>query len=202
MARSESRLTRSTPSKCRTSECRSADRRCIDGPKSTIRWHDGSIAGAATRGVAAVPGPLPSDWSLVRRARRRPGRETVRRSAALQLRMIGDIGWAATTTRTPLAEPIEVEGFTVTEAVWSVTWTADGDGLPPQQFAEFELSMGPFPDAADQLVMPATQTYSHGEVVDWAQPTVEGEDEPEQPAPVLDLTPANDSDSDRSDDAT
>jgi uncharacterized protein len=116
--------------------------------------------------------------------------------------MIGDIGWAATTTRTPLAEPIEVEGFTVTEAVWSVTWTADGDGLPPQQFAEFELSVGPFPDAADQLVMPATQTYSHGEVVDWAEPTVEGEDEPEQPAPVLDLTPANDSDSDRSDDAT
>ena len=37
-------------------------------------------------------------------------------------------GWTATTTTSPLPEPIEVEGFTVTEAVTNVTWTADGDG--------------------------------------------------------------------------
>ena len=45
-----------------------------------------------------------------------------------------------------------------------MTWTADGEGLPPEQFAEFQLSVGPFPDV-DQIVFTATQTYSDGEVV-------------------------------------
>jgi uncharacterized protein YcnI len=96
-------------------------------------------------------------------------------------------GWAATTTTSPLPEPVEVEGSTVTEAVSSVTWTADGEGLPPEQFAEVQLSVGPFPDV-DQIVFTATQTYSDGEVVAWSDPTVEGQGEPEHPAPVLSLT--------------
>jgi hypothetical protein len=87
---------------------------------------------------------------------------------------------------------VEDDGFTLTEAVASVTWTADGDGLPPHHFAEFQLSVGPIPDV-DQLVFPATQTYSDGEVVAWADPTVEGEDEPAHPAPVLELNAADDS---------
>jgi uncharacterized protein YcnI len=103
-------------------------------------------------------------------------------------------GWTATTTTSPLPEPVEVEGFTVTEAVSSVTWTADGDGLPPEQFAEFQLSVGPFPDDVDQIVFAATQTYSDGEVVNWSDPTVEGQDEPEHPAPVLALAGAGDAD--------
>ena len=94
-------------------------------------------------------------------------------------------GWTATTTTSPLPEPVEVEGFTVDEAVTNVTWTADGDGLPPEQFAEFALSVGPFPEGVDQLVFPATQTYSDGEVVNWSDPSVEGEAEPAHPAPVL-----------------
>lgn len=96
-------------------------------------------------------------------------------------------GWTATTTTSPLPEPVEVEGFTITEAVSSVTWTADGDGLPPEQFAEFQLSVGPFPEGVDEIVFTATQTYSDGEVVEWSDPTVEGQDEPERPAPVLAL---------------
>jgi uncharacterized protein YcnI len=103
-------------------------------------------------------------------------------------------GWTATTTTSDLPEPVEVEGFTVTEAVSSVTWAADGDGIPPDQFAEFTLSVGPFPDDVDQIVFTATQTYSDGEVVEWADPTVEGEDEPEHPAPVLELAPADEGD--------
>ena len=102
-------------------------------------------------------------------------------------------GWTATTTTSPLPEPVEVEGFTVTEAVSSVTWTADGEGLPPEQFAEFQLSVGPFPDV-DQIVFTATQTYSDGEVVSWSDPTVEGQDEPEHPAPVLSLAAAGEID--------
>ena len=107
-------------------------------------------------------------------------------------------GWTATTTTVQLPEPVEDDGFTLTEAVSSVTWTADADGLPPHEFAEFQLSVGPFPDDVDQLVFPATQTYSDGEVVAWADPTVEGEDEPAHPAPVLPLAAAGDDDDDSS----
>jgi uncharacterized protein YcnI len=95
-------------------------------------------------------------------------------------------GWTAETTTEPLAEPVEVEGFTVTEAVTSVTWTADGEGLAPHEFSEFAISAGPFPDV-DELSFPATQTYSDGEVVEWNEPTPESGEEPERPAPVLAL---------------
>ena len=109
-------------------------------------------------------------------------------------------GWTATTTTSELPEPIEVEGFTVTEAITNVTWTADGAGLPPEQFAEFALSVGPFPDGVDQLVFPATQTYSDGEVVNWSDPSVEGDAEPEHPAPVLTIgAPADSEETDDSD---
>ena len=109
-------------------------------------------------------------------------------------------GWTAEATTTELPEPVEVGGFTLNEAVTNVTWTADGDGLPPDQFAEFALSVGPFPEGVDQLVFPATQTYSDGEVVDWTDPAVEGGAEPEHPAPVLTIGAAAESgDSDSSD---
>jgi uncharacterized protein YcnI len=104
-------------------------------------------------------------------------------------------GWTATTTVSDLPEPVEVEGFTVTEAASSVTWTAEGDGLPPDQFAEFALSVGPFPDGVDEFVFPVTQTYSDGEVVNWSDPPEDGEDEPEHPAPVLELAAGSDDDS-------
>ncbi len=111
-------------------------------------------------------------------------------------------GWTAETTRTDLPEPVEVGGFTLTDAVTKVTWTADGDGLPPEQFAEFALSVGPFPEGVDQLVFPATQTYSDGEVVDWTDPAVEGGDEPEHPAPVLTIGAAAESEDTDSSDST
>lgn len=111
-------------------------------------------------------------------------------------------GWTATTATSTLPEPVEVEGFTVTDAVSSVTWTADGDGLPPEQFGEFQLSVGPFADDVDEVVFTVTQTYSDGEIVEWSDPTVEGQDEPEHPAPVLALEPAADADGDTSDDGS
>jgi uncharacterized protein YcnI len=99
-------------------------------------------------------------------------------------------GWTADVVTTPLPQPVESDGFTLTEAVSSVTWTADGDGIPPDQFAEFALSVGPVPDGVDQLEFPATQTYSDDEVVQWNEPIVEGQDEPENPVPTLALTGA------------
>lgn len=114
-------------------------------------------------------------------------------------------GWTVAMERTTLPEPVEVEGFTISEAVTRVTWTADGDGLPPGTFTEFSLSVGRIPSDVDSIELPATQTYSDGEVVEWAEPTVEGEDEPERPAPVLDLAAAaepGDADDDGDDGST
>jgi len=109
-------------------------------------------------------------------------------------------GWTAEAVTTELPEPVEGDGFTITEAVTSVTWTADDDGLAPHEFTEFALSVGTFPSDVDQLVFPATQTYSDGEVVEWAEVAEEGAEEPEHPAPVLELASADDG-SDSADDS-
>jgi periplasmic copper chaperone A len=98
-------------------------------------------------------------------------------------------GWKVTTTERRLDKPVKAEGFTLTKAVGTVTWTAaPGQGLGPGQFEEFELSVGPFPEKPASLVLPATQTYSDGQVVQWDQPTPAGGKEPEHPAPTLDVS--------------
>jgi periplasmic copper chaperone A len=100
-------------------------------------------------------------------------------------------GWTVETEQSRLRPAVNVDGVNLTEAVTSVTWTAEsGGGLPPDQFTEFELSVGPFPDDVDSLSFPTTQTYSDGEVVAWEQPVREGAAEPERPAPTLDLAAA------------
>jgi len=78
------------------------------------------------------------------------------------------------------------------ETVRTITWTADpGVRIGPGEYQEFEVSAGPLPEDADQLVIPAVQTYDSGEVLAWDAPPVEGA-EPEHPAPVLELVPEED----------
>ncbi len=101
-------------------------------------------------------------------------------------------GWTAAMTRQAPAEPLEVHGEAVTEVVSRITWTADaGSGIGPTEFDEFEVSAGPLPETG-QLVFKALQTYADGEVVRWIEEPVEGAAEPERPAPVLELAPAED----------
>lgn len=102
-------------------------------------------------------------------------------------------GWTATVTRAPLPEPVEVHGTTVTEAPVSVEWTADDAdaGIAPGEFLRFTVSAGAVPDDAREIVLPATQTYSDGEVVAWDQAAA-GDTEPEHPAPVLQVVAADD----------
>ena len=104
-------------------------------------------------------------------------------------------GWTATTTTDPLPAPVEAGHFTITEAVSEVTWTADaGAGLAPGQYQTFSISAGPMPENADSLAFPALQGYDDGSVVAWIDPTVEGQAEPEHPAPTLRLAaPTGDS---------
>ncbi|SDC57757.1 Uncharacterized protein YcnI [Geodermatophilus telluris] len=101
-------------------------------------------------------------------------------------------GWTVSTTSATLDEPVTVHGQEISDYVSVVEFRADaGGGIAPGQFQEFALSGGPFPDA-DRLSYPVVQTYSDGTESAWIEPTVDGEAEPESPAPVLSLTAAAD----------
>jgi len=98
-------------------------------------------------------------------------------------------GWTATTTKAPLNPPVkDDDGNTVSEAVSVVEFdAAPGAGIGPGQFQEFSLSGGPFPKASE-LTFPVVQSYSDGSETAWIEPSVEGQAEPEHPAPVLKLS--------------
>ncbi|MFH8404509.1 YcnI family protein [Streptomyces sp. NPDC018019] len=99
-------------------------------------------------------------------------------------------GWKIDVTKAKLDKPIETHGKKLTEAVSKITWTADGGKIEPGQFQQFPVSVGQLPKA-DQLVFKALQTYDNKEVVRWIEPAKEGGPEPDNPAPVLKLTPAS-----------
>ena len=101
-------------------------------------------------------------------------------------------GWNAQVTKSKLAKPLTVHGKQIDEAVTKVTWTADGKGVQPGYFEKFPLSLGALPENTDQLVFKAIQTYSNKEVVRWIEVPQAGQDEPENPAPVLELSAAAD----------
>jgi periplasmic copper chaperone A len=111
-------------------------------------------------------------------------------SAMASLRAQPVPGWTVGTTTSDLATPLESHGEQVTSYVSVVEFhAADGGGIRPGEFQEFALSGGPFPEA-DQLSFRTVQTYGDGTESAWIEPTVEGQAEPEHPAPVLPLTEA------------
>ena len=91
-----------------------------------------------------------------------------------------------------LPKPITTDDGTTTEYTSEVTWTATGPdvGIPPEQYQDFDLSVGPFP-AKGTMTFTVDQYYSDGSVVHWDQPTPSGGQEPEHPAPVLTLAAAS-----------
>jgi uncharacterized protein YcnI len=98
-------------------------------------------------------------------------------------------GWDVKLTNGKLPKPIVSDGGDkITESVLKITWT--GGKIKPGQFQEFEVSVGPLPKDADQLVFPAIQTYSGGEVVKWTDAPKPDGSEPPHPAPVLKLVAA------------
>lgn len=101
-------------------------------------------------------------------------------------------GWKIEVTKSKLDKPLEMHGEKITEAVSKVTWTADGKGIEPGYFEKFPLSVGQLPEDTDQLVFKALQTYSNKEVVRWIEVPQKGQDEPDNPAPVLELSAAED----------
>lgn len=98
-------------------------------------------------------------------------------------------GWTAKIETEGLPEPVELGHGEVTEAVRTITWTAtEGTLIGPDEFDEFEVSVGPLPDV-EELAFPAIQTYDDGETVAWDEVVEPGADEPERPAPTLTLVP-------------
>jgi uncharacterized protein YcnI len=99
-------------------------------------------------------------------------------------------GWQVTTTTADLPKPVENEGQKISTYVSVVEFrAAAGGGIGPGQFQEFSLSGGPLPDIA-QVAFPVVQGYSDGTESAWIEPTVDGQPEPEHPAPVLALSGA------------
>jgi uncharacterized protein YcnI len=102
-------------------------------------------------------------------------------------------GWTFSAPTVKLATPVKQGDKTVTEAVSTITWTADkGVSIMPGSFDEFEFSAGQLPTDKMSLSFPAIQTYSDGKVVRWIEPKIAGAADPAHPAPVLVLLPATD----------
>ncbi|MGY2127388.1 YcnI family copper-binding membrane protein [Blastococcus sp. SYSU DS0617] len=109
-------------------------------------------------------------------------------SALASLRAQPVPGWSVVLTTAELPEPMESHGREISSYVSVVEFRADpGGGIAPGQFQEFALSGGTFPEDVEQLTFPAVQTYSDGSEAAWIEPTVDGQPEPERPAPVLAL---------------
>ena len=101
-------------------------------------------------------------------------------------------GWTDTVTTEKLAKPINTDDGPITEAVSTITWTANSpsDGIKPSQFGEFVVLAGQLPDASS-LTFKAIQTYSDHSVVSWIQTEAPGSTaELDHPAPVLTLASA------------
>ncbi|MGW1621828.1 YcnI family protein [Streptomyces sp. NPDC002172] len=99
-------------------------------------------------------------------------------------------GWTAKVTTTKLKTPVKTDDGTITEAASEITWT--GGKIGAGQFEDFDVAFGQLPEDTDQLTFKTLQTYSDGKVVRWIEEAQSGDDEPENPAPTLKLTAADD----------
>jgi uncharacterized protein YcnI len=98
-------------------------------------------------------------------------------------------GWKITTATRHLDKPIEMFGEQLDTVVSEVTWTATDGGIRPGQFQDFNLSLGQLPQSGE-LVFNTLQTYSSGEKVNWNEVSADPSVEPDHPAPILTITPA------------
>lgn len=97
-------------------------------------------------------------------------------------------GWTHTQQTSKLAKPIVTDDGTLSTAVSQITWKArHGHGLAPGEFGSFTIIAGQLPDAPS-IAFRALQTYADGSVVRWNEVAAPGaKDEPQNPAPVLEL---------------
>ncbi|MQY13837.1 putative protein YcnI [Streptomyces sp. RB5] len=97
-------------------------------------------------------------------------------------------GWDVKVEKVKLDKPLEVHGSKVTEAAGKIIWS--GGAIAPGTFQQFPVSLGPLPEDTDELVFKTVQTYDNDVVSRWIEVPQDGAEEPENPAPVLALSPA------------
>ncbi|WP_416971168.1 YcnI family protein [Streptomyces sp. 4F14] len=97
-------------------------------------------------------------------------------------------GWTPKVTTTKLKTPVKTDDGTITDAVSEITWT--GGKIAPGRFEDFDVAFGQLPEDAPELEFKTLQTYDSGKVVRWIEAAGQGDDDPENPAPVLTLTRA------------
>ncbi|HEY4376938.1 MAG TPA: YcnI family protein [Acidimicrobiales bacterium] len=98
-------------------------------------------------------------------------------------------GWKVQVKTTKLAKPVTTDDGPVTEAVSEIIWT--GGSVPPNNYDDFDVTVGQLPDDTNQIEFKAIQTYSDKSQVAWIEDTPKGGEEPEHPAPILQLTSAS-----------
>jgi periplasmic copper chaperone A len=96
-------------------------------------------------------------------------------------------GWKITTREGKLATPYESDGEQVTEGVREVIWS--GGRLDAHQLEVFGLSVRLAGKPGEQIAFKTVQTCAKGEHA-WVEIPVEGEEEPPEPAPMVELVAA------------
>lgn len=110
-------------------------------------------------------------------------------------------GWTIERTMEKLDEPLDDgHGGQITERTSVITWT--GGPLAHDQLQEFGLSVK-LPDAAGTTIyFPTIQSCDNDETGDWIQIPEAGGEEPEMPAPAIELTASTGDDHGSGDTAT
>lgn len=104
----------------------------------------------------------------------------------LSVKPMPKAGWETTTVKGPYKQSYELWGAKVTEGVTEITWA--GGNLPDDFYDEF-VFRGTLSDTLKpetKLFFPVIQTCSTGEEA-WIEIPVDGQPEPELPAPGLEL---------------
>lgn len=97
-------------------------------------------------------------------------------------------GWKIETVVGPLSEPAEAHGEPVTEGVKEVHYTAGQ--VPDNHFDDFTVRFTTPDKEGETLWFPVTQGCPQGGELSWSEIPVEGQPEPESPAPGLKLVAA------------
>jgi uncharacterized protein YcnI len=99
-------------------------------------------------------------------------------------------GWEAETTIEELAEPVEGAHGEVTERIAEITWTAEvGNELPSPFRQVFTIGFQAPEEVGERLYFKVLQTCTEGETA-WIEETEDGAEEPEHPAPFVDVVEA------------
>lgn len=104
-------------------------------------------------------------------------------------------GWDVETTTEALDEPVESsDGEQQTERVGEITWTAQpGNELPSPYRQVFTVGFKAPETVGERLFFKIVQTCTEGETA-WIEETAEGDEEPEHPAPFVDVVAADEGD--------